>query len=278
MYYTRSSDLYHHGIKGMKWGIRRYQRKDGALTSAGKRRYSDDSNSEQDSSKTEKRGLQLTSSQKKAITIGSAVAVAALATYGSYKLGAFDKFQKSGMDAVGKMLKDSVDPTTGFKLKSNTASILEDLKAVNPSGSNTNCRACSIATILRQRGLDVKARGDVPGGDFSEAISKAFKGAKVTEMSSPSKERIVNFITKRFGEDSSGAMATQFKYANGVKFQHAFNWAVKDGKVTFMDGQKGLDDISRFLDLIDKDGLAEIARLDNLDINLDGIRDFIEDR
>lgn len=34
-------ELYHHGVKGMRWGIRRYQRKDGSLTSAGKKRYSD---------------------------------------------------------------------------------------------------------------------------------------------------------------------------------------------------------------------------------------------
>ena len=34
-------ELYHHGVKGMKWGVRRFQRKDGTLTSAGKKRYDD---------------------------------------------------------------------------------------------------------------------------------------------------------------------------------------------------------------------------------------------
>ena len=35
------NELNHFGTKGMKWGIRRYQNKDGSLTAAGKKRYNE---------------------------------------------------------------------------------------------------------------------------------------------------------------------------------------------------------------------------------------------
>ena len=37
--YDESPFLEHHGIKGQKWGVRRFQNPDGTLTAAGKRRY-----------------------------------------------------------------------------------------------------------------------------------------------------------------------------------------------------------------------------------------------
>lgn len=53
--------LEHHGILGMKWGVRRYQNKDGSLTAAGKK-HQQESNSDNDFQETEQ--SKITSSRK----------------------------------------------------------------------------------------------------------------------------------------------------------------------------------------------------------------------
>ena len=82
-----ANELYHHGIKGMHWGVRRYQNPDGTYTSAGKARYGNSSSgsSRATSTKNRKQFISdaknaLTSKTAKKIYKGAAITAGVLAT------------------------------------------------------------------------------------------------------------------------------------------------------------------------------------------------------
>lgn len=70
----------HHGIKGQKWGVRRFQNEDGSLTKAGKERYNEQ-NSHNSSDNSENQKFHLTEKQKKyckTVAIATGVAICRL--------------------------------------------------------------------------------------------------------------------------------------------------------------------------------------------------------
>ena len=71
-YFLSNEELYHHGILGQKWGIRRFQNKDGTRTAAGKKREAADSGSSKSFDKEK--------AKKIAVGVGTAAAVAASVT------------------------------------------------------------------------------------------------------------------------------------------------------------------------------------------------------
>lgn len=97
------NDLYlaHHGIKGQKWGVRRYQNSDGSLTNKGLKRYygsdakhrpdgqnskgTGNTGSSSKSSEALQKAGQFLSDHKREIAIGAAVAGGALAAYGLHQ-------------------------------------------------------------------------------------------------------------------------------------------------------------------------------------------------
>lgn len=72
--------LVHHGIKGQKWGIRRFQYEDGSLTTAGKARYNEGGSMAE--------GMRYSSRRKKAMARKEAI--------GSFKSSASEKAGKAG--------------------------------------------------------------------------------------------------------------------------------------------------------------------------------------
>ena len=104
------NELQHFGIKGMKWGVRRYQNKDGSLTPAGKKRYDE---SDEEREKKEK------SKKTKAKVATAAVATAAIATTAAMNK---DKIKK-GVDFV-----NANKPSKGEKKETTVEDYKEGLK------------------------------------------------------------------------------------------------------------------------------------------------------
>lgn len=91
-YYRSGANSYlaHHGIKGQKWGVRRYQNEDGSLTEEGKKRY--------DYKEAKKEYRELTKRKTLKKEIGSGIGMNSLKKYGDYR----KKVENSELNVLDK--------------------------------------------------------------------------------------------------------------------------------------------------------------------------------
>ena len=178
----------HHGIKGQKWGVRRFQNKDGSLTNAGERRYNKSVRQMKLEDKYIKRGISKSDAEQKArkrvnierfMMAAAATTVVAAIAYKKHIDNGKDFVIKNdttlqriislekGKDVVkgnreymsfGKMdnikYKGMMGVFEGGKVKSQNK-ILEERMKLNPNKSYPNFRELYNMTITPKKDIKV---------------------------------------------------------------------------------------------------------------------------
>lgn len=204
---TYQPELYHHGIKGQKWGVRRFQNYDGTRTKAGKEKSKKKLTPEEEYKQKWNHGDSLGANLAAATAMavgGAAATVLGSTTVGPVLALAMGKEIPGMAVALGKgiaadhrMKKLKTDDKLGLKLKdpSKEWTVEQDLKATNPEynkfskldrGATHNCMLSSMTFDLRRRGYDVRANRAITGWQ-TEDVQHWYPGFKAKETNFYSK-------------------------------------------------------------------------------------------
>jgi hypothetical protein len=207
--------LCHHGIKGQKWGVRRYQNKDGSLTELGRKRYLKSRYGMSNFSGIYRGGLNNFISEQHY-------------TYTDERgVNHFKDVIDLKDDRINNDYID--DPSTAFS---------KHYTKVNPmygkqTGTVNNCTKCAAAMIMAKKGYDFEAGRSWDGG--SGAFDYWFDGGERNTYDDAFSA--ISGVVKT----KSGSYGTiDFRNKMNPKAGHVINWEHNnDGTFSLFDSQNG---------------------------------------
>lgn len=127
---------------------------------------------------------------------------------------------------------------------------------------------------------------DIGGQNLYGVIESCFKNIPERDLRESrgitkyftSYESASSKLKEWYGQNANGVISIPFKLPTGKITAHTFNWSIKDGVVEFFDGQPDppLRNITSYFKHVDIEQLLTVAHLDNLEINEQGILQYLD--
>lgn len=162
-YVIVNGELYHHGVKGMRWGVRRYQNDDGSLTERGKKRYlKEDAERRELERKTKVSEFNRASKGKLAEDL---IKEEALALENEKKWNSLKPKEKSGIEKTKDLIDSTADAARSVKSLLNMIPKKKTQNSMDLSGmSDKEMREAINRAMLEKQYSDMFAPQAKPKG------------------------------------------------------------------------------------------------------------------